>query len=145
MFLTKIGLQLGNAVGITVSTVVFRSVGSKIRPGEDTLLMYRAALWTCFAFGIIEIILVIVFFRGVGVVGHRAPKPTSVSETEKGESLNSIPGERKGYGDDANDQESVMKPERKAEGLEATPAKRAAIVVDSHSDSSMGWRPSCDD
>ena len=129
MFLTKIGLQLGNAVGITVSTVIFHSVGSKIRPGEDTLRMYRAAQWTCFAFGIIEIILVIVFFRGVGVVGHRAPKPASVSETEKGESPDSIPSERKGYGNDANDRESDMKPERKAKKLEAIPAKGAVIAV----------------
>ena len=91
--------------------------------------MYRAAQWTCFAFGIIEIILVIVFFRGVGVVGHRAPKPASVSETEKGKSLDSIPSERKGYGNDANDRESDMKPERKAKKLEATPAKGAVIAV----------------
>jgi len=49
--------------------------------------MYRAAQWTCFTFGVIETILVIVFFRGVGVVGDRAPKPASVSETEKGKSL----------------------------------------------------------
>jgi len=85
--------------------------------------MYRAAQWACFAFGIIEIILVIVFFRGVGVVGHRAPKPVSVSEIEKSESLDSIPGERKGYGDD-------VKTERKAKGPEATPAKCATIAVD---------------
>jgi len=130
MFLTKIGLQLGNAVGITVSTVVFHSVGSKIRPGEDTLPMYRAAQWTCFAFGIIEIILVIIFFRGVGVVGHRAPKLASVSEIEKGESLDSISGEREGYGDDANEGESDMEPGRKTKGLEATPVEGAVITVE---------------
>jgi len=88
--------------------------------------MYRAAQWTCFAFGIIEIILVIIFFRGVGVVGHRAPKPTSVSETEKGESLDSIP---EGYGDDANDQESDMEPGSEAKKPEATPPEGAVIAV----------------
>jgi len=83
----KIIRQLGTAVGVTISTAVFHIVGLKIGPGEDTLPMYRAAQWTCFTFGVIETILVIVFFRGVGVVGDRAPKPTSVSETEKGKSL----------------------------------------------------------
>lgn len=79
--------QLGTAVGITVTTVVFNSVGSTIGPGEDTLPMYHAAQWTCFTFGIIATTLGITFFRGVGVVGHRAPKPASSSETEKGELL----------------------------------------------------------
>lgn len=47
--------------------------------------MYRAAQWTTFAFGIIATTLGIAFFRGVGVVGHRAPKPASASDNEKGE------------------------------------------------------------
>ncbi|KIM37309.1 hypothetical protein M413DRAFT_448602 [Hebeloma cylindrosporum] len=77
--------QLGSAVGITVTTVVFNSVGSKIRPGEDPLPMYRAAQWACFAFGVIATTLGFTFFRGVGVVGHRAPEPDSITENEKGE------------------------------------------------------------
>ena len=80
----RIGQQLGTAVGITVTTVVFNSVGSNIGQGEDTLPMYRAAQWTCFAFGIIAATLGITFFRGVGVVGYRAPKPASALENEKG-------------------------------------------------------------
>ena len=95
--------------------------------GSDTLLMYRADQWTCFAFGIIETILVIVFFRGVGVVGHRAPKPVSVSETEKAESLDSIPRENQGYRKDVNDQES--EPGKKAIEFEATPAEGTVITV----------------
>ena len=129
MFLTKLGWQVGTAVGITVSTVVFHSVGSKIRRGEDTLPMYRAAQWTCFAFGIIETILVIVFFRGVGVVGHRAPKLVSVSETEKGQSRGSIPDEIQGYAEDVNDQESDIEPGSKPKGLEATPTEGTVIGV----------------
>lgn len=78
---------MGTAVGTTVSTLLFHSVGSKIRPGEDTLPMHRTAQCTWFAFGIIETIPVIVFFKGVGVVGHRAPKPIWVSKTDKGESV----------------------------------------------------------
>jgi len=49
--------------------------------------MYRAAQWTSFAFGIIATTLGITFFRGVGVVGYRAPKPASILENEKGELL----------------------------------------------------------
>ncbi|KIM37308.1 hypothetical protein M413DRAFT_20342 [Hebeloma cylindrosporum] len=74
--------QLGTAVGVTVTTVVFNRVGTKVAPGGDMLRMYRAAQWTAFAFGIIATTLGIVFFRGVGVVGHRAPKPTSVGDPE---------------------------------------------------------------
>ena len=64
---------------------MFNRIETKVGPDGDTLRMYRAAQWTAFAFGIISTILSIVFFRGVGVVGHRAPKLTSVSENEKGE------------------------------------------------------------
>ena len=83
----RIGQQLGSAVGITVTTVVFNNVGSKIGPGEDTLPMYRAAQWTSFAFGVIATTLSITFFRGVGVVGHRAPKSASVLENEEDDLL----------------------------------------------------------
>jgi len=49
--------------------------------------MYRAAQWTCFAFGVIATILGVMFFRGVGVVGHRAPKSCLVLDDEKGKIL----------------------------------------------------------
>ena len=87
-------IQLGTALGITVTTVVFNRVGTKLGPDGDTLQMYSAAQWTAFAFGIIATILGIVFFRGVGVVGHRAPKSTSISESEKGEWANAHEGEK---------------------------------------------------
>jgi len=52
------------------------------------LRMYRAAQWTAFAFGIIATTLGIIFFRGVGAVGHRAaPKLASPSDNEKGKPL----------------------------------------------------------
>ncbi|KAF8956149.1 major facilitator superfamily domain-containing protein [Flammula alnicola] len=76
--------QLGTAVGVTVSTVVYNRVGAKIAPGADVISMYRAAQWTCFAFGVIATTLGILCFRGVGVVGHRPPKPSSPSESEEG-------------------------------------------------------------
>jgi len=62
-------------------------MGSKIGPGEDTIWMYRAAQWTSFSFGVIATILGVTFFRGVGVVGHRAPKSSLVLGNEKGELL----------------------------------------------------------
>jgi len=56
--------------------------------------MYRAAQWTAFAFGIIATTLGVVFFRGVGAVGHRAPKEVGVSESEKGEEGNESESEK---------------------------------------------------
>ncbi|KAF9478870.1 MFS general substrate transporter [Pholiota conissans] len=66
--------QLGTAVGVTVTTVVYNNVGENLIPGADVIVMYRAAQWTAFAFGIIATCLGVIFFRGVGVVGFRAPK-----------------------------------------------------------------------
>jgi hypothetical protein len=77
-----------------VTTVVFNRVGMKVGPDGDTLRMYRAAQWTAFAFGIIATILGIVLFRGVGVVGHRAPKPASIWESEKGERVDAHKDEK---------------------------------------------------
>lgn len=45
--------QIGTAVGITVTTVVFDTVSGRLRPGEDDIVTYHAAQWTGFAFGII--------------------------------------------------------------------------------------------
>jgi hypothetical protein len=45
--------QLGTAVGVTVTTVVYNNVGERLAPGEDVIAMYRAAQWTAFAFGVI--------------------------------------------------------------------------------------------
>jgi hypothetical protein len=89
--------QLGIAVGITVSSAVFSSLGSKIGQGEDMLPQYRAAQWTSFAFGVIAFTLGIICFRGAGVLGYSTPQPASISESEKGESLDEripSPGDR---------------------------------------------------
>jgi hypothetical protein len=46
--------QLGTAVGVTVSTVVFNQVRlTQLEKGEDLLKAYQAANWTGFAFGMI--------------------------------------------------------------------------------------------
>ncbi|KAH6911804.1 efflux protein [Coprinopsis sp. MPI-PUGE-AT-0042] len=72
--------QLGTAIGVTVTTVVFDAVRSKNGPGADQLLSYQAAQWAAFAFGIIATIIAVVTFRGVGVVGDRKSKPDSLDE-----------------------------------------------------------------
>lgn len=72
--------QLGTSVGITVTTVVFNRVTSRNGPDVDNIASYRAAQWTSFAFGILGTLLSILFFKGVGVVGHRKP-PTDADKT----------------------------------------------------------------
>jgi hypothetical protein len=79
--------QVGNTVGVTVSTAVFSTVGSKIGRGEDMLPCYRAAQWTSSAFGLVALALGVICFRGVGVPGHCTPQPASISGIEKGECL----------------------------------------------------------
>jgi len=69
--------QLGTAFGIAVTTVVFNSVILARPPGADKIVGYHAANWTSVTFCLIACILSILFFRGVGIVGHRVPKMTS--------------------------------------------------------------------
>ncbi|KAJ3747276.1 putative efflux transporter [Lentinula detonsa] len=91
--------QLGTAVGVTVSTVVFdrvlesraadngidvsNSTGSS-EPGWLTLPAYKAAMWSCFAFGMCACLLTILFLR-VGIIGHRIRPSRSPTMTEDGE------------------------------------------------------------
>ncbi|QRV89746.1 major facilitator superfamily transporter [Ceratobasidium sp. AG-Ba] len=86
--------QLGTAFGLAIASVVSDSVRRKAlreSGGEDQLgsLLrgYRAAFWTCFGFGIVALILTVVFLRGIGIVGHRdetddkdAREPVSVEK-----------------------------------------------------------------
>ncbi|PPQ92095.1 hypothetical protein CVT25_008261 [Psilocybe cyanescens] len=88
-------IQLGTAVGITVSTVVFNSVNVKIDSNKNNISPYRAAQWTTFGFGVIATALGIVFFRGVGVVGHRETTPESISQRENGYPTHTIGDYRK--------------------------------------------------
>ena len=92
-----------------MTTVVFNGVTLARPPGADQIFSYHAANWTSVAFCLIGMasvyiiviiltdlpcvlmkitiflafILSILFFRGVGVVGHRAPKTTSAEEQEQ--------------------------------------------------------------
>ncbi|KAF9456825.1 major facilitator superfamily domain-containing protein [Collybia nuda] len=62
--------QLGTAVGVAVSTVVFNRVSLRQPQRIPTLKSYQAAQWSAFAFGVLATILALVFFRGVGIVGQ---------------------------------------------------------------------------
>ncbi|KAG8753279.1 hypothetical protein FRC12_011601 [Ceratobasidium sp. 428] len=75
--------QLGTAFGLAIASVVNDSVHRKAlreSGGLDTsgalLRGYRAAFWTCFAFGIVALVLTLVFLRGIGVVGEREKSKT---------------------------------------------------------------------
>ncbi|KAH6901343.1 efflux protein [Coprinopsis sp. MPI-PUGE-AT-0042] len=89
--------QLGTAVGVTASTVVFNHVNSRL--GFNTsrgvsehaagavqggnLDTYHAAQWMNCAFGFLAAILSIVFFRGVGVVGQRKAAKEGSGEKDR--------------------------------------------------------------
>lgn len=103
--------QIGLAIGISVSTIVFNGVlkaqSSRLgvalnaqgdnAPMPAQLKAYNAAMWTGSAFGIFGMILCVVFLRGVGIVGEtpvqhrpedRNPEKSSVdaSDNSKAES-----------------------------------------------------------
>lgn len=67
--------QLGTAFGATVTTVVFNRVtlhnSTLTGNSRPALNSYRSAQWAAFAFGVSAAILAILFFRGVGIVGHQ--------------------------------------------------------------------------
>ncbi|KAF9077668.1 putative efflux transporter [Rhodocollybia butyracea] len=86
--------QLGTALGVTVSTVVFDRVlesreadngfnvdnsTASTEPQWLTFPAYKAAMWTCFAFGMCACFLTIIFLR-VGVIGHGDATPAEVPE-----------------------------------------------------------------
>ncbi|KAF6746905.1 efflux protein [Ephemerocybe angulata] len=73
--------QLGTAVGVTVSTVAFNQIAQKTPDGQDALRSYVAANWVGFSFGMIGMVLSILFFRNVGAVGDRKAKPVSEEES----------------------------------------------------------------
>ncbi|KIK51431.1 hypothetical protein GYMLUDRAFT_50532 [Collybiopsis luxurians FD-317 M1] len=80
--------QLGTALGVTVSTIVFnRVLESKATdtaglPQLLTLPAYKAACWSGFAFGMCACLLTIIFLR-VGIIGHN-DQSSSLTVTEMG-------------------------------------------------------------
>ncbi len=86
--------QIGTAVGVTVSMMVFNGVAENaIIDGKDPIIVYRAVQWTAFGFGVVgklcfllcgsvfetvilASVLSIAAFRGVGVVGVDSPPKT---------------------------------------------------------------------
>ncbi|KAH9031335.1 efflux transporter [Lactarius pseudohatsudake] len=89
--------QMGTAIGVSVSTIVFNGVlraqSSRLdvtldahgdnAPPSAQLQAYKAAMWTGCSFGLLGTILCLIFLRGVGIVGetpgqdlpaHRSPE-----------------------------------------------------------------------
>ncbi|KAL0957896.1 hypothetical protein HGRIS_000077 [Hohenbuehelia grisea] len=78
-------VQLGTAMGVTITTVVFNRVldhelasldlpanfPQQDVPKDRLLKCFHSAQWTAFAFGITAVLVSTIFFRGVGIVGHR--------------------------------------------------------------------------
>ncbi|KAJ3775531.1 efflux transporter [Lentinula raphanica] len=96
--------QIGTALGVTVSTVVFDRVlesraadngidisnsTTTTEPGWLTLPAYKAAMWSCFAFGMCACLLTIIFLR-VGVIGHQVRPSRSPTLTEDGEGQRTV-------------------------------------------------------
>ncbi|KAJ3937129.1 MAG: major facilitator superfamily domain-containing protein [Lentinula lateritia] len=95
--------QLGTALGVTVSTVVFdrvlesraadngidvSDIGSS-GPRWLTLPAYKAAMWSCFAFGMCACLLTVIFLR-VGIIGHRVRPSRSPTLTEEVEGQKTV-------------------------------------------------------
>ncbi|EKM77894.1 hypothetical protein AGABI1DRAFT_129687 [Agaricus bisporus var. burnettii JB137-S8] len=73
--------QIGTSAGITISTVIFNRITSNLAEGEDQLRSYRAAQWTCCAFGLTSMVLSLIVFRGVGVPGQK--KSITINPAER--------------------------------------------------------------
>jgi len=83
--------QIGLAIGISVSTIVFNGVlkaqssrlGVALNAEGDNaplpaqLKAYKAAMWTGSSFGILGMILCFIFLRGVGIVGEKPAQDLS--------------------------------------------------------------------
>ncbi|CAE6463217.1 unnamed protein product [Rhizoctonia solani] len=79
--------QLGTAFGLAIASVVNNNVHhSALRESGDELgsLLrgYKAAFWTCFAFGMTALVLTLIFLRGIGIVGHN-PKSSNTEVEEQ--------------------------------------------------------------
>ncbi|KAK0236923.1 efflux transporter [Armillaria nabsnona] len=97
--------QIGTALGVTVSTIVFNRVvaqdslnmgivvdnANSNAPREGLLNGYKAAEWTAFAFGAIGALLAVLFFWNVGIVGDKdAPEGTKPVSTPQSASTVAI-------------------------------------------------------
>ncbi|KAG5645961.1 hypothetical protein DXG03_004753 [Asterophora parasitica] len=86
--------QIGTSLGVTVTTVIFNRVAAQtaaassvsgnavVGVAKPTLEAYKAAQWGSFAFGVLATLLSIVFFRGVGIVGHRKNKSNHATNSD---------------------------------------------------------------
>ncbi|KAF8331587.1 efflux transporter [Amanita rubescens] len=94
--------QAGTALGVIVTTIIYnrvlsqdsRKLGVIVDANQDNaprsaqLKAYQAAQWGAFCFAMIATVLVIIFFRRVGIIGvkggaHGAPGPATQHDDDK--------------------------------------------------------------
>ncbi|KAH8831497.1 MFS general substrate transporter [Flagelloscypha sp. PMI_526] len=78
--------QIGAAFGVTITTVVFNRVNGSQETQKASLEAYQASWWTSASFGAFASVLSILFFRKVGIVGHKKQSKTAVASEEKSDS-----------------------------------------------------------
>ncbi|KIK69533.1 hypothetical protein GYMLUDRAFT_33906 [Collybiopsis luxurians FD-317 M1] len=131
--------QIGTALGVTVSTVVFDRVlesrakdnGTSIEnstsasePRWLTLPAYRAAFWSGFAFGMCACLLTILFLR-VGIVGHRKPSSPSHTLTDVEEQITKTNSARGSAIENERDQGVLQEDEIGAVTMPSTSSEKA--------------------
>ncbi|PFH49993.1 hypothetical protein AMATHDRAFT_62010 [Amanita thiersii Skay4041] len=95
--------QIGTAIGVIVTTIVFNRVivqdsaklGATVTPNTNfdevpqraQLYAYQAAQWAAFAFCMIATIFVIIWFRGVGIIGEKSKGEEKSVPEEKAKPL----------------------------------------------------------
>ncbi|KAF8331579.1 major facilitator superfamily domain-containing protein [Amanita rubescens] len=102
--------QLGSAIGLTVTTIIFNRVlardsrklgvildaNQENAPRSAQLKAYQAAQWGGFCFCMIATILVIIFFRNVGIIGAKgggtrgASRPVPQPDDDKSTTQSSL-------------------------------------------------------
>lgn len=87
-------LQLGQALGVTITTIVFNQVAATHAKVGDTtppLKAYQSAQWTAFGFAILATILGVLCLRGAGIAGDQTESDIPPPKTESDHSTGTIP------------------------------------------------------
>ncbi|KAE9396652.1 efflux transporter [Gymnopus androsaceus JB14] len=86
--------QLGQALGVTITTIVFNQVAATHAKVGDTtppLKAYQSAQWTAFGFAILATILGVLCLRGAGIAGDQTESDIPPPKTESDHSTGTIP------------------------------------------------------
>ncbi|KAF7420881.1 hypothetical protein PC9H_011399 [Pleurotus ostreatus] len=147
--------QLGTALGVTVTTIVFNRVvaqdarrlgldpasnspqGGVPDHSEPMLAGYRAAQWTAFAFGAVATLVTVATMSGVGIVGDRKGASSSSSSSSPSSPAPSNPSSNPHPPSNSKDPRSdgVKDEEGEVEGVneEGEVGSQTETVVPGHS------------